>query len=711
MKLLLSCSLFLLLSSCSILGDRQPSGQYQWKKHYVITMHGVRGNAESYGEFHQYVGDVLKKVDPSYEYQAINWTYPVGASLPENWNPHAIADKLNKDMFLGDSASGVQPLIPQLGPHDKISIIAYSMGGQMVMAWYYNTMFNFQYHPILKYSDHDHKKLLEYLERVDNIIGLGAVYWGSLDAQLGWSMLEKGDLTEIYKAVPKIKQFCETPEIQAVTDGKRFTQNLKDGIVERVKSQKKETTQLEIQEQFVRNSVIAACSGVKEFYKYSLRARALKKLKGKNTEIDSIKAELQRIAENINGVLKDEWFSTDLMKVTEKPLSVIKEVMKAVGNTNPREMQHMSLTSDAINEFRLARITHLALPDYNSRFKARWTSIIGAFPCLGKTDDGLTCKGFKSEEYKKMNEAFTTLFSGVVRRETDGPVMSPGANADFIYYIENPGQEKNSVSYDSFKNTADLQASMGAPSKEIPVENMHATVCPALEALPGVFKGVGQSVSKSMLDFSGSLGLDVVIMNKECANPKTCEHPNFKHIIETIPGCDLTDSSCDQKYLNDYFKVSNVDDRYLQNKALQSELGSYVLNLNIRLPKNTQLGDVSDTNILMKYFKFNFIKTGQGALAENRLDYDYDQFYNQIARRKEVLSSYAIVQEYSSQKILRVFFVGRVWPKDGNNIEARSKIASGVPVRFEINLPGLSSRRIVAKVKPTYTTYVDLFMK
>jgi len=711
MKLLLFVSLLLVVSSCSIFGSRQPSGNYHWKKHYIITMHGVRGNAESYGEFHQYVGGVLKKIDPSYEYQAINWTYPVGSSLPEDWNPHAIADKFNKDIFLGDAKAGQQPLIPQLGPDDKISIIAYSMGGQMVMAWYYNTMFNFQYHPVLKYTDSDHQKLLEYLERVDNIIGLGAVYWGSLDAQLGWSMLENGDLTEIYKAVPKIKQFCETPEIQSVTEGKKFIQNAKDGIIERVSGNKKETTQVERQEQFVRNSVIAACSGVKEFYKYSLRARALDKLKGKNKEVDAIKAELQKIADSANNLLKDEYFSTDLMNVTSKPLSLIKDVMKAVGNTNPREMQHMSLTSDAINEFRLARISHLALPEYNSRFKARWTSIIGAFPCLGKTDSGLTCNGFKSEEYKKMNDAFTTLFSGVVRRETDGPVMSPGANADFIYYIENPGQEKNNVSFESFKNTSDIQAAMGAPSKEIPVENMHATVCPALEALPGIFKGVGQSVSKSMLDFSGSLGLDVVIMNKECATPEKCTHPNFKHIVETISHCDQAGSNCDQNLLNEYFKVSDASKRYDQNKALYNEMGSYVLNLNIRLPKNVKLGDVSNTNTLMKYFNFNFIKTGQGTLAENRLDYDYDQFYNQIGRRKEILSSYAIVQEYNSMKVLRVFFMGRVWPKDGSNSDVRARIESGVPVRFEINLPGVASRRVVAKVKPTYTTYVDLFMK
>jgi len=703
------------LSGCSIFGDRKPSGNYQWKKHYVITMHGVRGNDKSYGDFHDYVDDVLKKIDPSYEYQIFNWTYPVGAAVNDdvekiNWNPHSIAHKFNQEFFLGPNAK-----IPQLGPEDKISIIAYSMGGQMVMSWYYNTMFNYQFHPSLKYSSDDHRKLLEYLERVDNIIGLGAVYWGSLDSELGWSFLDKGSLNEIFKLAPKLKKFCETSEIRSITEGVGFVQNVKEGVKGYFKSNNgKELTQLEKQENFVKNSVIASCSGAQALYDYSLTARAVTQLQNKKeSKVSKISNVADKVLNKTNEILEGEWFNAKLMYVTPEVLKKIHAVMKAVGNMNPSEMENMRLNSDTINEFRLARINHLALPEYRQKFKAKWTSIVGAFPCLGKLDEGLTCtKGFKSEEYKRLNQGFTTIFSGLIRRETDGPVMSPGANADFIYYVENPGQESTNIGFDKFTNTFDIQKNMGVPSKEILVENMHATVSPALEALPGLLEHIGKPVSKALTDFDASLGLDVVIMNKECAEAETCKHPNFKHVIETLTHCESGSSNCNQDLVNQYFGVKDSNLRYEQNNLLKDEMSSYVLNLNIRLPKNIKLGDISRTSVLMKYINFNIIKSNDKVFGENRLDYEYDNYFNQIARSKEILSSFADVKEYKDVKILRAFFVGRAWPKQTAQMaDSKSKLESGVPVRFEINIPGVKSRRVVAKVKPRFTTYVDLYMK
>ncbi|WP_409478254.1 hypothetical protein [Pseudobdellovibrio sp. HCB154] len=678
MKLLLSLVLVAFISSCSYLGLRSPSSTT--KKHYIITMHGVRGNAESYGEFHQFVGDTLKQIDPAYEYVLFNWTYPVGAAVNDkekgiDWEPHLIADKFNKDFILGND--GKDALIPELGPEDKISILAYSMGGQMAMTWYYDSMFNFKFHPSMAYNAEDAAKVQSYVARVENVVGLGPVYWGSVDAELGWSFLENGSLAEIHKVLPKAKAFCDDQAIHGITQGKGFWSNLYEGAKEKVwGDDKKVYTQKEMNDRAVRNALIATCASVNS------------------------------VANNI--IVKN------VQSVPSMVVSGLTKVMKSVGNVNPSEMNHMRLTSDVINELRVNRISHLMLDQYRTKYRARWTSIVGVFPCLGKSDAGLTCNGFQSEEYRKVNEQLVTIFSGNKRRETDGPVFSPGATADFLYYVETPGNEAKPVAESSYVNTADLQRSINIPSREIFVENMHATVLPAIDGLSGILAPVGDALAGGLSKFDKSLGVDVVIMNKECIKPETCKHPNFKHVIETLTNCEAGRIACNQRLVNKYFGVELDSDRYNENEKLRSEMGSYVLVMNIRLPKSYK-GDLSSPEKILKNITFGY-NTGkhQGsdkARLENRLDNPGDLYANQIARSKEIMNSYAIVKEYNDSRVVRLFFLGRAWPKDSNSAQARAQLNDGVPVRMAIKFPGLTPRNVTAKVRPSYSTYTDIYIK
>ncbi|MCM2353233.1 MAG: hypothetical protein NDI63_06400 [Pseudobdellovibrio sp.] len=678
MKLLLSLVLVAFISSCSYLGLRSPSSTT--KKHYIITMHGVRGNAESYGEFHQFVGDTLKQIDPAYEYVLFNWTYPVGAAVNDkekgiDWEPHLIADKFNKEFILGND--GKDALIPELGPEDKISILAYSMGGQMAMTWYYDSMFNFKFHPSMAYNAEDAAKVQSYVARVENVVGLGPVYWGSIDAELGWSFLENGSLAEIHKVLPKAKAFCDDQAIHSITQGKGFWSNLYEGAKEKVwGDDKKVYTQKEMNDRAVRNALIATCASVNS------------------------------VANNM--IVKN------VQSVPSMVVSGLTKVMKSVGNVNPSEMNHMRLTSDVINELRVNRISHLMLDQYRTKYRARWTSIVGVFPCLGKSDAGLTCTGFQSEEYRKVNEQLVTIFSGNKRRETDGPVFSPGATADFLYYVETPGNEAKPVPESSYVNTADLQRSINIPSREIFVENMHATVLPAIDGLSGILAPVGDALAGGLSKFDKSLGVDVVIMNKECAKPETCKHPNFKHVIETLTNCEAGRIACNQRLVNKYFGVELDSDRYNENEKLRSEMGSYVLVMNIRLPKSYK-GDLSSPEKILKNITFGY-NTGkhQGAdkaRLENRLDNPGDLYANQIARSKEIMNSYAIVKEYNDSRVVRLFFLGRAWPKDAKNAQARAQLNDGVPVRMAIKFPGLTPRNVTAKVRPSYSTYTDIYIK
>lgn len=668
MKNIILLSAFLFLASCISKNTRGPSSTESQPKHYVITLHGVRGNSESFGDFHQIVKTNLEKIDSRFQVQVFNWTYPVGAKVEDSeknitWSPHLIAKKFNQDFFLSS-----QPLIPEMGPQDKISLIAYSMGGLMAMTWYYDTMFNFMNHPELAYSQQDYSLLQNRLAKVENMIGLGAVYWGSLDAEFGWSFLENGDLSEVRNSWPKLRQMCESPAMKNLMAGQSLIKNM----TSRVTGQDNQLSIQEKNEKFVKSSVVAACESVKW--------------------------------------LGENQFTSRMKTVSSPVLSGLKKVLTSAGNVSMQEINNMRVTSDVINEMRIGRMRHVLTPELRERFKAKWSSIVGVFPCLGKKDSGVTCKEFKSEDFKKVNESLLSIFSGVYRRETDGPVMSPGAAADFLFYTELKGKENQSIRYEEFMNTQDLQKISHVNNREIFVENMHATVIPALESITGALKSVGQSGAQAMREFDQSLGTDVVIVNKECADPKQCTHPNYKHILQELARCESSENNCDQEILNQYYQVSKIEERNADSQLLKDEMGGFALVLNIRLPAGYRF-DAAMKAKLLSYFQFTMTNQGTGDWDTNRLDMTSSPYAAQIARPNEILSSYAYLQRYQDSSVLRVFFVGRAWAKKGQEAAAQVALNGGIPVRFDVRIPGVQSRRVVAKVKPTYTTYVDMFMK
>ncbi len=667
---------FLYLTSCTSPGVRAPAADKKGR-HFVITLHGVRGNDKSYGDFHKIVKQNLEKLDAGYTVENFNWTFPVGAKVVETkaangrdliWTPHQISKKFNQDFFLSE-----KPLIPIVGPNDKISLIAYSMGGLMAMSWYYDTMFNFAGQELVKYTPDQHALLLERLEKVENVIGLGAVYWGSLDSELGWTFLENGQLAEIKKTIPKIVDFCKSASTQKVIEGQGLLSSAGSFIGGFFGKKAEPLSVQQKNEKFVKDSVLAACQAVKlADSNYVL---------GK---VDSVPKIL------LNGIQSD---------------------MTSAGNVSPHELDNMRLTSDTINEMRIGRVKHVLNSELNNRFKARWTSIVGVFPCLGKADKGLTCSKFIAEDYKRVNDGLVTLFSGLYRRETDGPVISPSAVADFLFYIEPAGRENTTVTAEQFQNTNQLQQTARVVNKEIFVENMHATVTPALEALTGSFQSLGASTADAVKKFDDSLGVDVVIVNKECADPATCEHPNYKHILQALANCDKqTGTYCDHDFMNKFYRVSQTSARLSENNKLKEEMGSLVLTMNIRLPKNIQITEAFKKNILNN-FKFSYVNHGSGSWGENRLDSTEVPYGLQMSRASEIMSSYATVKSYSDSQVLRVFFMGRAWAKPGKVKEAKQMLEAGVPLAMSINIPGVQPRLVTAKVKPSYTTYIDMFMK
>ena len=65
LSFVLNFTAFLFLGSCTSMFGRGPTAVQP--VHYVMTLHGVRGNEVSFGDFHSLIKNHLEKVDPTYK--------------------------------------------------------------------------------------------------------------------------------------------------------------------------------------------------------------------------------------------------------------------------------------------------------------------------------------------------------------------------------------------------------------------------------------------------------------------------------------------------------------------------------------------------------------------------------------------------------------------------------------------------------------------
>lgn len=153
---LLSSTLIIL--GCSNFQKRDPAQAQVKPKHYVMTLHGIRGNEVSFGDFHALIKTHLEKIDPGYEVVPVNMTYTIAQT---DYTPEKAGNEVK--VKLGK-------IVPELEPNDQISVVGYSMGGQVGLAWYFESL-----------KDPNYRK---YAEHLKHFIGLGSAAWGAKEAGL-----------------------------------------------------------------------------------------------------------------------------------------------------------------------------------------------------------------------------------------------------------------------------------------------------------------------------------------------------------------------------------------------------------------------------------------------------------------------------------------------------------------------------------------------
>ncbi len=153
-----------LFFSCSSSQKRESANTLPKPKHYIMTLHGIRGNDVSFGDFHNLIKTHLEKIDPGYEVVPLNLTYTIA---DVNYTPEKAGREIQAKLA---------KIVPVLNPIDQISVVAYSMGGQVGLAWYFEALKD----PTAKI----------YADQVTHFIGLGAAYWGAKEAGLATSDIQ-----------------------------------------------------------------------------------------------------------------------------------------------------------------------------------------------------------------------------------------------------------------------------------------------------------------------------------------------------------------------------------------------------------------------------------------------------------------------------------------------------------------------------------------
>lgn len=161
MKHLLLLIILLCSFSCQTFSKwmgRSPSAEApRLAKHYIFTVHGLAGDATTFGDMLPVLKNHLEYVDPQYE--VVTQTFMYGTGRMDADVPQFIE---SFEKFLFDYFTNFS-----LGKNDKISIVSHSQGGLVTTLWYAKAVAG------------TNQRQIEIAEKVKTIVTLGTPFWGS----------------------------------------------------------------------------------------------------------------------------------------------------------------------------------------------------------------------------------------------------------------------------------------------------------------------------------------------------------------------------------------------------------------------------------------------------------------------------------------------------------------------------------------------------
>lgn len=376
------------------------------------------------------------------------------------------------------------------------------------------------------------------------------------------------------------------------------------------------------------------------------------------------------------------------------------------------ELKEMSFSSNTIFTFRRRAIGIDKNPDSDQFIKARFLNIAGIVPdkisekAAAKIDSSVT----KLWMQASTNFLRTVGFGGE-HYESDAAVIIPSARLDFIY-----GEALNK----------DYQ-----PDEVLEFKSFHQTKYMQNTDVPFILVRAAHA-SPDISDF-----YDVVEIPEFCVVPNLCDHPTYKFVIKHLLNCESGSADetgkCDQvKYKKLMAELDLGNAKTIQNSLNNIEpLQGFTLDINLRLPldykldKKFQESSVGFLQALdINYEKEPYSLLRSGHITRDVLNVPYDIY---LGRSNEIYSS-TTTSAYNFEKKqlepfvffdqtlnpLRFNITGIVQPripKPINTGDYEIWKENGFPIKIRIHLPGLKPRIVIARVRPTYSTFIDVVLE
>lgn len=257
----------------------------------------------------------------------------------------------------------------------------------------------------------------------------------------------------------------------------------------------------------------------------------------------------------------------------------------------------------------------------------------------------------KSVWFKKLRP----FVFGKYHYESDMAVDIPSGNYDSIYYLEDPSKKTNRILFnDKFES-----------------KFSRLFIVPAIHASP---------VADEFFDLA--------YLPKDCSIDNYCGHPTYEYVLKHMLG-------------------GTVEGIHPSMSSKMNEISGYRIQLRVNFPEGTSLEDRE-----MRIARFNLI---EGDHPHNLRTPNVPIVFNAF---REIMSFAKNEVDDSKGKALTYNITGYIDYMDNDvvgsdhnklrqNIEARK---NGKVLRLAVSTQGFSIKYIDVLVKPTMTTYVELFM-
>jgi hypothetical protein len=622
----------LMTTGCSSFFKRNPAQAAVKPKHYIMTLHGVRGNEKSFTDFPFVVQNHLEKIDPQYDVILLTMVYKT-AQL--DFTPQKAAIEVNH--FLDEN-------IKTLNPDDKISVVAYSMGGQVGLAWYYDTL-----------SDAAHKK---YVMQTYNFVSLGGAFWGAEEPALLTNDVNvlKNTIKGVIQEVNNISQAVAKEYLGPMS----------------ALSLKKIQNNINQNELFPIIDKMSTIEEMKAFYDHTLIK-------------NYTKSELSRF-----------------LDANESLRNIRNSSLRDMIRISFAELQALSIAGQTVTELRTKVMSY---PTVNH---TQWTSISTLVPCFKTDEgfDKPGCEGFQFRSFENINAAFAKYSFGHKRRETDSWVITPSSVVQFFHTHDNQTnypEGKLTRKEDFYPSIGHAQFKVifaeTFHASLIPDDIYDNTVA-GLGKLGKSWTSLADDVVVVRKEKCLSTELDPT------TGQTKCNHAVYKYILDELADCDSLKNSCDKAQYNQIVKNFHLPDE--QEKAMQdklkSEIHGFTLEMNLRLPKGYDFNKITEENIF-DYIKMDFTQNdNQDRIVKSQ---EASPYQIHIGRKLELGSILIKKINYTDESHLKVNFTGLITTAHPDDYHFE-ELQKGKTLKFKIALNGLKSREIEAVVAPFHSTFLDL---